>query len=106
MNRLFAMFSLLLLAVSYARGDEVPNLLPVEQAFVVEARAVDHTTVEFDFKIAKDYYLYRKQIKTKAITAGLTLNALDLPAGEQKHDEFLGDVEVYHQGFVATQHLS
>ena len=25
---------------------------------------------------------------------------------EKKHDEFLGDVEVYHHGLVATQHLT
>ena len=30
------------------------------------------------------------------------LGTLDLPAGEKKHDEFLGDVEVYHHGFTAT----
>jgi thiol:disulfide interchange protein DsbD len=105
MNRLLALLVLLSAGVT-ALAEDVPGLLPVEQAFVVEANAVNRTTVKFDFKIAKDYYLYRKQIKTKAVTPGLTLNALDLPAGEQKHDEFLGDVEVYHQAFTATQHLS
>ena len=105
MNRILVAF-LLLVAGAAACADEVPGLLPVEQAFVVEASAPDRATVKFDFKVAKDYYLYRKQIKTKPITPGLTLGALDLPAGEQKHDEFLGDVEVYHHGFSATQHLT
>jgi len=105
MNRLLLTFFTLLLAAS-ACAEDVPGLLPVEQAFRVEANAVDRDTVTFEFKIAKDYYLYRKQIKTKAVTPGLTLNALDLPRGEQKHDEFLGDVEVYHNGFTATQHVS
>jgi thiol:disulfide interchange protein DsbD len=106
MNKFLLMFCTLLLTAATAFAEDVPGLLPVEQAFIVEATAVDRATVKFDFKIAKDYYLYRKQIKTKALTPGLTLNALDLPAGEQKHDEFLGDVEVYHNGFSATQHLS
>jgi len=104
MKRLFATIGLLL-AGACACAEDVPGLLPVEQAFIVEASASDRATVKFDFKIAKDYYLYRKQIKTKAVTPGLMLNALDLPRGEQKHDEFLGDVEVYHHDFSATQHL-
>jgi thiol:disulfide interchange protein DsbD len=29
-----------------------------------------------------------------------------LPPGEKKHDEYLGDVEVYHQNFTSTQALS
>jgi len=105
MNRFLPTFCTLLLAAT-ACAEDIPGLLPVEQAFIVEASAPDRNTVTFDFKVAKDYYLYRKQIKTKAVTPGLTLDALDLPRGEQKHDEFLGDVEVYHNGFTATQHLS
>ena len=104
MNKLLLLFCTLFSAAA-ASAEDVPGLLPVEQAFIVEATASDRSTVKFDFKIAKDYYLYRKQIKTKAVTPTLTLNALDLPAGEQKHDEFLGDVEVYHHDFSATQHL-
>ena len=104
MKKLFVTLGLLLAGAS-ACAQDVPGLLPVEQAFIVEAHADDRSSVKFDFKIAKDYYLYRKQIKTKAVTPTLTLNALDLPAGEQKHDEFLGDVEVYHHDFSATQHL-
>ena len=89
-----------------ASAADEDNLLPVEQAFRYEATAPDRATVRIEFKIADDYYLYRERLKTKAIDANVTLGALDLPAGEKKHDEFLGDVEVYHHGFVATQHLA
>ncbi len=85
---------------------DADNLLPVEQAFKVEAKAADRSALQFDFKIADDYYLYRERVKVKSNDAGVTLGALDLPAGEKKHDEFLGDVEVYHHGFTATQHLT
>ncbi len=108
MNR-FLKFCALLAAVLGLRtvaAAEADNLLPVEQAFRVEAKALDRDTVQFDFKIADDYYLYRERIKTKSTDPAVTLNALDLPAGEKKHDEFLGDVEVYHHGFTATQHLT
>ena len=89
-----------------ASAADEDNLLPVEQAFRYEATAPDRATVRIEFKIADDYYLYRERLKTRAIDANVTLGALDLPAGEKKHDEFLGDVEVYHHGFVATQHLT
>jgi thioredoxin:protein disulfide reductase len=108
MNRFLTFCALLpaALGLSAAAAADADNLLPVEQAFRVEAKALDHDTVQFDFKIADDYYLYRERIKTKSTDPAVTLNALDLPAGEKKHDEFLGDVEVYHHGFTATQHLT
>jgi thiol:disulfide interchange protein DsbD len=99
-------FALLALVASPLRAADDDNLLPVEQAFKYQAHALDRATVRIEFKIADDYYLYRGQIRTKALDAGTTLAALDLPPGEKKHDEFLGDVEVYHHGFVATQHLA
>src|SRR5262249_58621027 len=58
------------------------------------------------FKIADDYYLYRERIKTKSTDPAIAFGALDMPDGEKKHDEFLGDVEVYHHGLTATQHLT
>jgi len=97
---------LALFAVNALAADAADNLLPVEQAFKVEAKAVDRGAVQFDFKIADDYYLYRERVKVKSNDANVTLGVLDMPAGEKKHDEFLGDVEVYHHGFTATQHLT
>jgi thioredoxin:protein disulfide reductase len=97
---------LALFAGNAIAADAADNLLPVEQAFKVEAKAVDHAAVQFNFKIADDYYLYRERVKVKSNDAGVTLGGLDMPAGEKKHDEFLGDVEVYHHGFTATQHLT
>lgn len=108
MNRLprFCFALLVLLLTGLVQAADEDNLLPVDQAFKVSAKALDRDTVRIDFAIADDYYLYRERIKTKAVDAGVTLGALDLPAGEKKHDEFLGDVEVYHHGFAATQHLT
>ncbi|MEO8803243.1 MAG: protein-disulfide reductase DsbD [Rudaea sp.] len=95
-----------LLAIgAQARADDQADLLPVEQAFQVTAKAVDRSSIELDFKVAPDYYLYRGRIKTKAADANTTLGELHLPDGEKKHDEFLGDVEVYHHDFTATQQV-
>ncbi len=109
MNRLLATLCALFLALAAcagARADDADNLLPVEQAFKVQAHALDRERIQFDFSIAENYYLYRGRITTKSADATTTLGMLDLPAGEKKHDEFLGDVEVYHHGFSATQHAT
>src|SRR5512141_133712 len=86
MKRLQAtLYALLaLLGAASACAAEEDNLLPVEQAFQVEAHAVDRATIKIDFKIADDYYLYRERMKTKSVDAGVTLGALDLPDGEKK----------------------
>jgi thiol:disulfide interchange protein len=103
-------FVLLALAVlirfAYAQDAGEDGLLPVEQAYRVEAKAIDRHTIQLDWKIAKDYYLYRDRIKVASSDADVTLAAHELPAGEKKHDEFLGDVEVYHQNFSSTQKLT
>ncbi|MGA9335678.1 MAG: protein-disulfide reductase DsbD [Rudaea sp.] len=107
MKNLLLAFCLSLLAFGgQVHADDQDNLLPVEQAFQVSARALDRNSVELDFKVAPDYYLYRGRIKTKAADANATLGELKLPDGEKKHDEFLGDVEVYHHDFSATQQVT
>jgi len=72
------------------------DLLPVEQAFKLTAHLAPAGKVAVHIDIAKDYYLYRGRIKAKTAQAGVTLGALELPNGIKKHDEFQGDVEVYH----------
>jgi thioredoxin:protein disulfide reductase len=105
MNRISSIL-LVALALVGGRAWAADALLPVEQAFKVSASAVDRETLQFDFAIADDYYLYRGRIKAKSNDAKIVFGELDLPDGEKKHDEFLGDVEVYHHGFKARQHFT
>ncbi|HEY8010494.1 MAG TPA: protein-disulfide reductase DsbD [Rudaea sp.] len=93
-------------ACNVAHAAEADDLLAVDKAFVVEAQAVDRSTIRLDWKLAEHYYLYRDRIKVTTTDAGVTLAAHDLPAGEKKHDEYLGDVEVYHKDFSSTQALT
>jgi len=95
-----------LLAAPGLRAAEADELLPIEQAFAVNAKALDRNTLQLDWKLAEHYYLYRDRIKVTTSDAGVALGAHELPAGEKKHDEFLGDVEVYHQNFSSTQKLT
>jgi len=86
----------------FARAQSEDDLLPVEQAFKLTAKIDEPGKIALHWEIAPDYYLYRTRIKAKTSQAGLTLADLALPAGEKKHDEFLGDVEVYHHAVDAS----
>lgn len=92
--------SLGLAGFAHAQSDD--GLLPVEQAFKLTARVAGPGKVALHWDIAKDYYLYRSRIKAKTTQPGVTLGALELPAGKPKHDEFLGEVEIYHGSVDAT----
>ncbi|TLY52521.1 MAG: protein-disulfide reductase DsbD [Gammaproteobacteria bacterium] len=98
---LLAAFAAIAATASARAADD--DLLPVDQAFVVEAKALDRDTVRLEWKIAPHYYLYRERIKITTPDTGATLATHELPAGEKKHDEYLGDVEVYHHDFASTQ---
>ncbi|MDT3719229.1 protein-disulfide reductase DsbD [Pseudomonas oryzihabitans] len=71
--------------------------LPVDQAFRFEQRqdAAGRTVVRFT--IAEGYYLYRQRFAFAA-DPGLLAGPVRLPPGEPKHDEWFGDVQVYHAG--------
>jgi thiol:disulfide interchange protein DsbD len=88
------------LPLAHAQSED--DLLPVEQAFRLAAKADAPGTIALHWDIAPDYYLYRTRIKAKTSQAGVTLGDLALPDGTKKHDEFLGDVEVYHKAVDAT----
>ena len=102
MRKLFAGLIALFTLAGVAHGQSADDLLPVEQAFQLTAKIATPGTVVLHWDIAQDYYLYRSRIKAKTTQSDVTLDAIDLPPGEKKHDEFLGDVEVYHHAIDAT----
>lgn len=71
------------------------DLLPVDQAFALSARADDRNGIELQWKIADGYYLYRHRIAVTPVGAGFSPGPLTLPDGHKKHDEFFGNVETY-----------
>lgn len=78
------------------------GLLPVDQAYVLKAELAGSDRIALHWTIAKDYYLYKGRIKAKTSQPGLSLGALDLPQGIEQHDEFFGDVEIYHDTVEAS----
>ncbi|MDQ1363333.1 MAG: thioredoxin:protein disulfide reductase [Pseudomonadota bacterium] len=78
-------------------GDEI---LDPDQAFVLETK-VENGAVVASWKIADGHYLYRDKVKILAEDASLPTGELFTSAGEKKHDEFFGDIEVYHDAAEA-----
>ncbi|MCY1399297.1 Thiol:disulfide interchange protein DsbD [compost metagenome] len=72
------------------------DFLPVREAFKLSLVQSDAQTIKLRFVASEGYYLYRHRFQFKTEPADIKLGAAQLPAGEQKHDEFFGDVEVYH----------
>lgn len=71
------------------------DLLPVDQAFALSARADGRDGIELQWKIADGYYLYRHRIAVAPVGPGFAPGPLTLPEGYKKHDEFFGNVETY-----------
>ena len=105
MNRvlLSAALALLGLFAAPARAVGVEDLLPVDQAYVLSAKAVSRERVEFTWKIAPGYYLYRHRFAVQPTDAAFKANPLQLPDGAKHHDQFFGDVETYRGSVTAIQ---
>lgn len=81
------------LAVPAAAQDE--QLLPEEQAFQFEARAVAPDKVELTWTVAKDYYMYKDKFGVELKQGNAKLGALEIPPGKVKNDPLFGEVETY-----------
>lgn len=94
------LLALLALRPTPAGAVNEADLLPVDQAFVLSARALAHDRIEIDWRIAKGYYLYRERMGASA-DAAFGTTTLQLPEGIGKHDPFFGDVQIYHDAVAA-----
>ncbi|MGE7966245.1 protein-disulfide reductase DsbD [Pseudomonas sp. NPDC089918] len=72
------------------------DFLPVREAFQLSLVESTPQSIKLRFVATEGYYLYRHRFQFHAAPADIGLGAAQLPKGEQKHDEFFGDVEVYH----------
>ncbi|KAF3977206.1 MAG: protein-disulfide reductase DsbD [Methylococcales symbiont of Iophon sp. n. MRB-2018] len=73
------------------------ELLPVEQAYTVSAKAINANQLEVSWDIAEGYYLYRSKTHIVSISENIQLGMLEIPAGKSKQDAFFGDVEIYRE---------
>ena len=72
------------------------DFLPVRDAFKLNLIESTPENIKLRFVPTEGYYLYRHRFAFKAEPADITLGPVQLPPGEAKHDEYFGDVEVYH----------
>ncbi|KAA2284354.1 protein-disulfide reductase DsbD family protein [Arenimonas fontis] len=100
---LTAPLALLMLALAPAAGavDE-SDLLPIDEAFALSAVASERGRIEFTWKIADGYYLYRHRMGVELVEGGFKLNPLELPEGIAHTDEFFGDVQTYRNQVTAV----
>ena len=71
------------------------DLLPAEQAFVLDATVQNADTVVATWTIADGYYMYRERFKFESATPSVNLGEPRFPAGQIKEDEFFGKMETY-----------
>ncbi|HGM5581366.1 TPA: protein-disulfide reductase DsbD [Pseudomonas putida] len=111
MRRLFFLLFLLLASPAFASGllDNRPSatlgaaslsnsadFLPVHEAFKLDLIHADTQSIKLRFVATEGYYLYRHRFQFRSEPADIALGSAQIPQGEAKHDEFFGDVEVYH----------
>ncbi len=106
LRRPFVLIRLLLglmlaLCAGAALAQDTDDLLPVTEAFALQADTATPGVLKLHWTIAPDYYLYRGRLKFTA-GDGVTLGAAQLPDGKKSHDEYLGDVETYRHSVEAT----
>ncbi|MFZ4699934.1 MAG: protein-disulfide reductase DsbD [Candidatus Methylumidiphilus sp.] len=91
----FLIFVICLGFADPAKAMSPKDLLPPEKAFVLTARVESANEAVLAWDIAPGYYLYRSKFKFVSETQGFALGAARFPAGEKKHDETFGEMEIY-----------
>jgi len=78
-----------------AAGDE--QFLDADEAFQVNVTSEGPDRLLIRWDIAEGYYLYRDKLKVQLAGGNdVVLGSPSVPAGETKHDEFFGDVQIFH----------
>ena len=72
------------------------DFLPVDKAFRLELLESTPQQVRLRFSNADGYYLYRHQFRFTTDTPGVTLGEPQIPPGEQKVDEYFGEIEAHY----------
>ncbi len=73
------------------------EFLPGDEAFVLEAVALEHNLIEARWLIAPGYYLYRHRLAVEPVSPQGASTHWQAPAGEPVVDEHFGEVQIYRQ---------
>ncbi|AGA32179.1 Cytochrome c-type biogenesis protein DsbD, protein-disulfide reductase [Thioalkalivibrio nitratireducens DSM 14787] len=96
-RRWFAALLLLSLALVPALASALfeDDLLDPDDAFALQAEAIDGDLLRLTWTIADGYYMYREQFRFTPESEGLEFGGARIPDGTVKEDEFFGRVETY-----------
>ena len=95
---------LLLLTPLLATALEFEDIRDFDDVFKISSLANGRDSIEVSWVIADNYYLYNnKFLSFKSDTPGVVLGAPQIPEGEKKFDELLGEEVIkYHEQLVIT----
>lgn len=75
---------------------ERDEILDPEEAFQLSAEVKNAKSLILSWNIADGYYLYLHKFKFSSLTPGIETGTAIFPEGLPKHDQFFGDVEIFH----------
>jgi len=91
--------SLLLIVPLLASALEFDEIKEFGEVFKISAYASSRQQIEVSWDIADGYYLYNnKFLRFRTETPGLVLGEADIPEGERKFDELLGEEVIKYHG--------
>ncbi|MGB9429658.1 MAG: protein-disulfide reductase DsbD [Gammaproteobacteria bacterium] len=99
MKRLTLLLSLLALLPALVRADNQP--LPPDQVYRLQVQPQNGVLMAH-WDILPGYYLYKNKFQFISQSPGIVLDAAQFPAGENHHDQFFGDQEIYRNGVTAS----
>ncbi|MEX1199407.1 MAG: protein-disulfide reductase DsbD [Methylophaga sp.] len=86
--------------LGFAGSDEP---LAVDEAFRFSANVKDPKHLHIGWQVADGNYLYRNKIEARITdNNAVSISSLNLPEGENKHDEYFGLTQVYHQDLLLS----
>ena len=84
-------------SLGFGGGGGEDEILEPDQAFQFSMDVADPNTLVAYWQIAPDHYMYRGKISFELPEGqDVALGQVSLPAGEKKHDEFFGEIEILH----------
>lgn len=91
------------LLAAYGSARAQPDLLQPDEAFRVSARWVEAGVVEFQYRIAPGYHLYRDRFSFRTDSAAVSVAAIELPPALERFDPALGQKTRYYTNRVSVR---
>jgi thiol:disulfide interchange protein len=91
------------LLAAYGSVQAQPDLLQPDEAFRVSARWVEAGVVEFQYRIALGYHLYRDRFSFRTDSDAVSVAAIELPPALEHFDPALGQKMRYYADRVIVR---